>query len=79
MSWFRPNPVVPVRAIGPSNPKMRVLYVLDHYPELSESYIQTEIRILGEEYEIFIVSAQGGRVVPNPAVTFPVLRPVPVH
>jgi hypothetical protein len=66
MSWFRPSPVVPVRAIGPSKPKLRVLYVLDHYPELSESYIQTEIRILGEEYEIFIVSAQGGKVVPNP-------------
>ena len=45
---------------------MRVLYVLDHYPELSESYIHSEIRILGEEYEIFVVALHRAYVVPNP-------------
>jgi hypothetical protein len=66
MSWFRPSPAIPVRAIGPANPKMRVLYVLDHYPELSESYIHSEIRVLGEEYEIFVVALHRASVCPNP-------------
>jgi hypothetical protein len=45
------------------NRKLRVLYVLANYPQLSQTYIKNEIEALLEEYEVDIVALSG----PNPS------------
>jgi hypothetical protein len=36
--------------------KPRILYILPHYPQMSETYMQVEINALRDEYEIHIIS-----------------------
>ena len=36
--------------------KPRILYILPHYPQISERYMQVEINALRDEYEIKIIS-----------------------
>ena len=36
--------------------KKRVLYLLDRYPQLSETYIKVELEVLSERYDIRVVA-----------------------
>src|SRR5262245_40335513 len=36
--------------------KLRVLYILYHFPQISETYIRSEIEALGEEYDLRVIS-----------------------
>ena len=38
--------------------KKRVLYILDRYPQISETYIENEIRQLVARYDLRILSLQ---------------------
>lgn len=38
--------------------KLRILYIVETYPQISQTYIKSEVEAIGEEYEVDIISLQ---------------------
>jgi hypothetical protein len=36
--------------------KPRIMYILGHYPQISETYVQTEIDAVSEQYDVIVIS-----------------------
>lgn len=43
--------------------KPRVMYIVHAYPQISETYVKTELEALGDEYEMMVISLQKPNVV----------------
>ena len=43
--------------------KPRVMYIVHAYPQISETYVKTELEALGDEYEMMVISLRESNVV----------------